>query len=178
MLSEAQPLVGRRRLAALGRPAVELRQQHAQRRGLHLVEARVVTDLDEGLLVLRPVEAQGARVLGHLVVVGRDRAAVAQAGQVLGGKKEKVAAWPSAPALMPSKIGARCLGGVLEHGRPELSQLATGARLPNRCTGTIALVRGVSAALTRLGASRRSVSRSMSQKTGVAPATIAASAVA
>jgi hypothetical protein len=49
--------------------------------------------------------------------------------------------------------------------------------LPNRWTGTIALVRGVIAAFT-VSAVTQKVSGSMSQNTGVAPATIAASAVA
>jgi hypothetical protein len=62
-------------------------------------------------------------------------------------------------------------------GSPSSRSSGTGATLPNRCTGTIAFVLGVTAALT-VSAVTQNVSGSMSQKTGVAPATIAASAVA
>jgi len=52
-----------------------------------------------------------------------------------------------------------------------------GATLPNRSTGTIALVRGVKAASTVSRVTQK-VSGSTSQKTGVAPALTVASAVA
>ena len=70
--------------AAALAPRVHVRELHAQRGGLQLVEAAVVADLREGLLVRRAVEAQRAHALGQRGVVGRDRAAVAQAAEVLG----------------------------------------------------------------------------------------------
>ena len=64
-------------------PRVHVRELDAQGGGLQLVEAAVVADLREGLLVRRAVEAQRAHPLGQRGVVGRDRAAVAQAAEVL-----------------------------------------------------------------------------------------------
>ncbi len=62
-------------------------------------------------------------------------------------------------------------------GTPSASISATGARLPNRCTATTALVAGVSAAAT-VSAVTQYVSGSTSQKTGRAPVGGTASAVA
>ena len=64
-------------------PTIELRQQHPQDRRLQLVEPRVVAHVVERLLVAGAVEPERPAHLGDDVLVGRDRAAVAEAGQVL-----------------------------------------------------------------------------------------------
>ena len=59
-LAEPELLVARGGLAARGVPAVDLAEEEAQHGGLQLVEARVVADRLEVLLVARAVEAQHA----------------------------------------------------------------------------------------------------------------------
>ena len=98
-------------------------------------------------------------------------------GRFLEGKNEKVAASPSAPALRPPSSAPAAWAASSRTGTPSSRSSGTGATLPNRCTGTIALVLGVRAAFT-VSAVTQKVSRSMSQKTGLAPITSAASAVA
>ena len=112
----------RRRL----RPAVELGQQHPQDRRLELVQARVVAHVLERPLVARAVEPQRARQLRDAVIVGRDRAAVAEAGEVLGGVERErghVAERSGAPAV---EARARGLGGILQYRQPELADLGRG----------------------------------------------------
>ena len=132
-------LVRARGRAACVVPAVELGQQHAQHGGLELVEARVVAHLGVGDLVRRAVEAQAPGALGDVGVVGDDRAAVAQAAEVLRGEEARTwrrgrarrsagrRAWPRSPARRPPAPA-----------RPGPSAPSTGAGLPNRCTGRIA----------------------------------------
>ena len=69
-------------------------------------------------------------------------------GRFFEGKKEKVAASPSAPAAFPSSSAPAACAASSSTGRPSSRSSGTGATLPNRCTGTIAFVRGVSAAFT------------------------------
>ena len=73
-LTEAELCVARRRLAPARRPLRELPDQHAQERGLELVEARVVADELEVGLVARAVEREHADALGEVVVVRGDEA--------------------------------------------------------------------------------------------------------
>ena len=82
-LAQAELGVARGRLAARGRPAVQLTQEDPQRRGLDLVEPRVVADVLERLLRLRAVEAEHPDALRELGVSHGDEAAVAEAEEVL-----------------------------------------------------------------------------------------------
>ena len=127
---------------------------------------------------MRAVEAQHPRVLGDGVVVGRDRAAVAEAGEVLGGKEaeRRGAAERARRGRRGERVPAACAASS-STGTPSASIAATGARLPNRCTATTAFVAGVSAAAT-VSALMQYVSGSTSQKTGRAPVAGTASAVA
>ena len=168
-LAEAGLLVVARGGAAPVGPAVERRQLDAQDRRLQLVEARVVADVLVGHLVVRAVEAQHPRRLRDGVVVRRDRAAVAEAAEVLGGKEAERRgagrARPGRPAAL--RVPAACAASS-STGTPSASISATGARLPNRCTATTAFVAGVSAAAT-VCAVTQYVSGSTSQNTGRAP---------
>ena len=84
---------------------------------------------------------------------------------------------PRAPARAPPSAAPAACAASSTTGTPSSRSAGIGATFPNRSTGTIALVRGVSAALTVSGVTQN-VSRSMSQNTGRAPSTSAASAVA
>src|ERR1044072_7728562 len=59
------------------------------------------------------------------------------------GKNENVAAVPSAPGRPRSCVVPAAWAASSRTGTPSASISATGARLPNRCTATIAFVRGV-----------------------------------
>jgi hypothetical protein len=83
-------------------------------------------------------------------------------GRFLDGKNEKVATSPSAPARAPSTRAPAACAASSTTGTPSSRSSATGATLPNRCTGTIAFVRGVSAAST-VARVTQNVSGSMSQ---------------
>ena len=98
-------------------------------------------------------------------------------GRFFEGKNENVATSPSAPALTPSRSAPAACAASSTTGTPSSRSPGIGATLPNRSTGTIAFVRGVSTAPTVSGVTQK-VSRSMSQNTGRAPSTSAASAVA
>ena len=122
-LGEALDLVLGRGAAPGLRPAVELRQQHPQRRRLDLVEARVVAHVVEGLLVRRPVEAQATGAVRHLVAPGDDRAAVAQAWQVLRGEeRERGRVCERTRAAAAARSAGR-LGRILEHRQSERREL-------------------------------------------------------
>ena len=56
-------------------------------------------------------------------------------GRFLEGKNEKVAAAPSAPALTPSRRAPAAWAASSTTGGPSSRSSATGATLPNRCTG-------------------------------------------
>ena len=86
----------------------------------------------------------------------------------LEGKKENVAAVPSAPGRPAADREPAACAASSSTGTPSASISATGAMLPNRCTAITAFVRGVSAART-VSAVTQYVSGSMSQKTGIAP---------
>ena len=88
-LAESELGVAGRNLGALAVPAVDERCELEQHRGLQLVEPRVEADLLEHDLVLRAVEAQDARALLDACVGGRDQAAVAERGQVLGREERE-----------------------------------------------------------------------------------------
>src|SRR5918997_992969 len=96
------------------RPAVEVRELHAQDAGLQLVQARVVADQLERLLVARAVEAQRAQRLVQLGGVGGDGAAVAERADVLRrveGERRDRPERPRAAAVRQARAGG--LGGVL-----------------------------------------------------------------
>ena len=148
----ARPRRSAARRSAAVAPAVELRKQDAQHRGLELVEARVVADLLVGDLVARAVEAQRPHALGDRVVVRGDRAAVAEAAEVLRREEregrrraERAGAASVARSSRPPARRPRATG------TPSASISSTGATLPNRWTATTAFVRGVSAARTVSG---------------------------
>ena len=89
-------------------------------------------------------------------------------GKKLNVEQTPVCATPSAPnACAASSIS----------GSPSAASSPSCAGRPKRCTGTIALVRGVIRVATSSG-SRLSVTGSMSANTGVAPTRAIASAVA
>ena len=81
-------------------------QLHAQDRGLQLVQARVVADVLVGDLVLRAVEAQHPHAVGQRVVVGRDRAAVAEAAEVL--RREEAERRRPSPARRAARPPRSC----------------------------------------------------------------------
>jgi hypothetical protein len=163
-LAETELAVAGGSLAPLRRPAVELGEEDAQRRGLELVEARVVADELERLLRLRAVEAQHPDPLSQVGVADRDEAAVAEPEEVL--RRVEAEGRGDAGAAASSSSGG-----------PSPASSSSGAGRPNRCTGTIAFVRGVIRSATSAG-SRLSVAASISAKTGVASRRAIASAVA
>ena len=81
--AEPELRVARRRLTPQLDPAVELREEDAQDRGLQLVEARVVAEQLEVDLVARAVEAKHPDALRKLRIVQRHEAAVAETEEVL-----------------------------------------------------------------------------------------------
>ncbi len=95
------------------------------------------------------------------------------ANRFLVGKKLNVEQMPV--VAIPSAPNAWAASSI--SGSPSAASSASGAGRPKRCTGMIALVRGVIRRATSSG-SRLSVTGSMSAKTGVAPALAIASAVA
>ena len=106
--------------AAALAPRVHVRQLDAQRGGLQLVEAAVVADLREGLLVRRAVEAQRAHALGERGVAGRDRAAVAEARRGSStGRRRTSRSCRARRCSAPRQPRAGRLRGVLEHGDAE-----------------------------------------------------------
>ena len=66
----------------------------------------------------------------------------------LEGKKENVAALPSAPGRPVVQIEPAAWAASSNTGTPSACISATGATLPNRCTAMTAFVRGVSTART------------------------------
>ena len=105
-------------------PAVELRQEDAQHRGLQRVEARVVADQLEVLLRPRAVEAQHADAVGELGVVDGDEPAVAEREQVLGreeaeGRGDRSSRSPAAPnaCAASSMIGRPTPAELVERRR-------------------------------------------------------------
>ena len=64
-LAEPELLVARSRLAARAVPAVDLAEEEAQHRRLELVQARVVADRLEILLLARAVEAQDSYAMAR-----------------------------------------------------------------------------------------------------------------
>ena len=66
----------------------------------------------------------------------------------LEGKKENVAAVPSAPGRPAIETEPAACAASSSTGTPSASISATGATLPNRCTAITAFVRGVRAART------------------------------
>ena len=105
-------------LGALLVPAVDERRELEQHRGLQLVEPRVEADPLERDLVLRAVEAQDARALVDARVGGRDHAAVAERGQVLGGEERERRSVAERAAARPRERGAERLRGVLDQEQP------------------------------------------------------------
>ncbi len=71
-----------------------------------------------------------------------------KAPRFLEGKKEKVAAVPSAPGRPASLVEPAAWAASSSTGTPSASISARGARLPNRWTAMTAFVRGVSTART------------------------------
>ena len=124
------------------------------------------------------MEAQHPHAVGERVVVARgDRAAVAEAAEVLGREEaERGDRAERARAAVRAVEPAACAASSTT-GTPSASISATGATLPNRCTAMTALVRGVSAART-VSAVTQNVSGSTSQNTGRAPVGGIASALA
>ena len=118
-LAEPELAVAVGGLAAQRRPAVELAQEDAQRRGLDLVEPRVGSHVLEDPLGLRAVEAQHADALGELGVVDRDEAAVAEAEEVL----RRVEAERRGDARAGDLRRAEGLGRVLDHRDAEAGEL-------------------------------------------------------
>ena len=118
-LAEPELGVARRTLAAAVVPALEVRQEDAQRGGLDRVEPRVGADELEGLLVARAVEAEHPHPLGHLVVATGDEAAVAEREEVLGREEAE----GGADARARDARGAERLRGILDQRQPEGGEL-------------------------------------------------------
>ena len=99
-------------------PAVDEGAQLQQDGGLQLVEARVVADLRERLLVLRAVEAEDAADAVDLGARRRDQAAVAEARQVLGGEEGERGGIADRAAADAVERGAVGLRRVLQQRQP------------------------------------------------------------
>ena len=125
-LAEPELRVAGGGLAPRGVPAVELGRKSAKRRRLELVEARVVADELELLLVARAVEAEQPDAVGERGVVGRDEAAVAEAEEVLR-REEAERARDAERADRDRRGGAEGLRGVLDRpGSPSGSSCERG----------------------------------------------------
>ena len=111
-----------------------MREQDAQPGGLQLVEARVVADLGVEHAVLGAVGAKPPGGGGELVVVGDDRAPVAEAAQVLGGEEAEGGGVAERSGHACRRARAGGLRGVLEHAQAvrlgELAQLGHRRRVP------------------------------------------------
>ena len=126
-------------------------EEEAQRGGLELVEARVVADRLEALLVARAVEAQqrarGRRAPASLEATSPPSP---RPKRFFVGKKLNVAATPSAPARPPPSSAPKACAASSTTGTPSGSS-SSGAGRPKRCTARIAFVRGVTRAATSAG---------------------------
>ena len=116
-------------------PRIQMGKQHPEHRCLQGVEPGVVANLGEGHLVLRAVEAQAPRRCRHVVIVGRDRTAIAQASQILGGEKRKRCgvAQRARPGLAQTCAGR--LRGVLEHRNAQFPQVRDGCDVAEQVDG-------------------------------------------
>ena len=179
-LAETELLVARRRLAPGRVPAVQLAEEDAEHGGLELVEARVVADQLERLLVARAVEAEQADGLGERRVLGGDEPAVAEREQVLGREEAERRGGAHGADAPVADARAERLRRVLEHRDP-LRQRVDRRRPAEQVDGDDRL-RLASHARDDVGrievGSRLSVAGSMSQKTGVAPRCTIGSTVA
>ena len=115
-LTQAEARVAEGGGTARGVRVVEPLEEEPQRRGLELVEARVVAHELERLLVLRAVEAQQADPLGELGVGRRDEAAVTDAREVLRREEAERACKPIGSRAPVAERGTERLGGVLDDG--------------------------------------------------------------
>ena len=106
-------------LAPAAIPPVEVREEDAQHPRLQLVEAGVVTDEVELVLVARPVEREHLHAVGELVVVRHDEAAVADAEEVL----RRIEAVRGGDAALRDARGAERLCRVLDHRDAERDEL-------------------------------------------------------
>ena len=180
-LAEPGSRVGLRERPAALVPVVEARQRDSQDRRLERVEARVAADPLVGVLSREPWK-RSSRARSASSRRGGDRAAVAEAEEVLGREEAegrdvaqccRRACRRDArrrPARRPR--GSRC------RGPPSSSRSsAIGATRPNRSTAITARVAGVRTRST-VSAVMQNVSGSTSQKTGRAPVCGIASALA
>ncbi len=120
----------------------------------------------EGLLVARAVEAQHPHALGDRVVVGRDRAAVAEGAEVLRREeRERRHRAERAGAAAAGTSSRRPARRPRPRARRAPRSRPPAATLPNRWTTITAFVRGVSAART-VSAVTQNVSGSTSQNIG------------
>src|SRR5205823_11256727 len=117
VLAEPSRLIVRRGRPTAGGPLVEVGEQDAQYCRLQLIQARVVARLLEGGLVAGAVKAKDPRALGNALVVGRDRAAIAETWQVLGGEEGEGRDRAKRPRVATMRDGAGGLRGVLDHGQ-------------------------------------------------------------
>ena len=115
-LAQTEARVARGGGTARGVRVVEPLEEETQRRGLELVEARVVAHELERLLVFRAVEAQQADPLGELGVARRDEPAVADAREVLRREEAEGAREPVCSRAPVAERSAERLGGVLDDG--------------------------------------------------------------
>ncbi len=81
------------------------------------------------------MEAQRPRVLGDLVVVGRDRPTVAEAGEVLGGVERKCRDVSERARAAPAEARSHGLSGVLEHGQAQFGDVRNGRRTAEQVNG-------------------------------------------
>src|SRR4030095_11340683 len=99
-----QLAIARREVAARHVPDVEVAQLDAQHRRLDLIQSAAVAELHVVVTAGVAVMAQSPDVLGHVVAVGEQQAAVAARAEVLGGVGGKAtdvapsADWPVAPS--------------------------------------------------------------------------------
>jgi hypothetical protein len=130
-LAEPELGVPRGSLAPAAVPRVELREEDAEERGLELVEARVVADEVELLLVARAVEREHAHAIGKICVARRDEAAVTKAEEVL--RRIEAVGRDDAPLCNSRRTeGLRC---VLDHRQAELHQVVHRSRTAEQVHG-------------------------------------------
>jgi hypothetical protein len=116
VLAQAELAVALGRRAPRGVPAVELRQERSQDGRLELVEAGVVADELERLLVPRAVEAS-IRTASSRSARGVETSRRRRRREVLGREERERRRIPEPPDRRAVEARAEGLGGILDQGQ-------------------------------------------------------------
>ena len=97
---------------------IQVRQLHAQERGLQFIQPGIITLDVVVILHARAVIAQNLHIVGQRTIIGRDRPAIAQRAQILSRIKTKSRGMPQA-ARAPFVIArAMGLGAIFQDFQP------------------------------------------------------------